>query len=472
MPGSRRKGSGLKPLLMPDRDVGMAAGSAMFGSVLVANRGEAAVRVTRTLRRIGIESIAVFSDADVGGKHVREADRALRIGGSPATESYLNSAAIVAAAVEAGAEAVHPGYGFLSESPDFARAVLEAGLVWVGPSPEVLELSGDKAAAREAFDRSGFPVLPGAGPFRDPEHAMVAAGKIGYPLIVKATMGGGGIGMTVLDREAELRGALDRAANAGARFFGDGSVYLENYVRGSRHIEVQILADGETATHVYERECSVQRRHQKVIEEAPSPAFAGGSALGDDQLRADMTGAAVRSMVAIGYQGAGTVECVLSPDGEYFFLEVNARLQVEHPVTEATTGLDLVEEQLRIARGWGKSFGSPPERRGHAIECRIYAEDPERFLPSPGTIEALELPDGARHDFGYESGDDVPMFYDPLIGKTIAWGDDRDAAISTMRAALEGTRITGIKTNVPTHLRVLDDDRFLSGSYDTGILQT
>jgi acetyl-CoA carboxylase biotin carboxylase subunit len=432
--------------------------------VLVANRGEIACRIQRTLRRFGIASVAVYSDADASAKHVREADSAISIGEAPAPLSYLNPAAIVRAALDAGADAVHPGYGFLSESPMLARAVVDAGLAWVGPPPEVLELAGDKVAAREAFESTGFPVLPAAGPFTDPD-AAVSAG-VGLPVMVKAVMGGGGIGMGVARDAEELRRAVDTAATRGERFFGDASVYVERYVDGARHVEVQILADEHDTIHLHERECSVQRRHQKVIEETPSPAL-------DRLLRRAMHEAAVRSMRAIGYRGAGTVECILTPEREFFFLEVNARLQVEHTITEVTTGVDLVEEQLRIAAGSGMSLGGPPERRGHAIECRIYAEDPRTFLPSPGRIDLLDFgperdPGERRVDFGYDQGDEVPMFYDPLIGKVVVHGGNRHN--TDIVWALEQLRIEGVKTNIPALLEVLRDDRFRSGRYDTGLL--
>jgi acetyl-CoA carboxylase biotin carboxylase subunit len=368
----------------------------------VANRAEIACRIFRTLRRLGIESIAVYSDADAGAKHVRESDRALRIGESPAPASYLNPAAIVGAALEAGAEAVHPGYGFLSENAMFARAVIGAGMTWIGPPPEVLELTGDKVAARAAFEASGFPVLPGAGPFTEVDEAVEAGVEVGFPLMVKAVMGGGGIGMGMATEEASLRAAVETASTRGARFFADPSVFVERYVANARHIEVQILADDERTIHLYERECSVQRRHQKVIEETWSHAL-------DRDLRRRMCNAAVRSMKAIAYRGAGTVECVLTPEREYFFLEVNARLQVEHPVTEVTCHVDLVKEQLRIAAGEGMSLQVTPPRNGHAMEFRIYAEDPRTFLPSPGRISRFEFDSPWewhhwRLDFGYDQG--------------------------------------------------------------------
>ncbi len=405
----------------------------------------------------------MYSDADAGAKHVREADRAVRIGEAPAPLSYLNPAAIVGAALKTGAAAVHPGYGFLAESPLFARAVADAGLTWMGPPPEVLELTGDKAAARDSFETSGFPVLPGAGPFEAPDEAVAAARGVGYPVMVKAVMGGGGIGMGVARNEPELREAVATAASRGERFFADASVMLERYVPQARHVEIQVLADDHRTIHLYERECTVQRRHQKVIEEAPSPAL-------DRELRGRMCRAAVRSMEAVGYRGAGTVECVLSPHGEFFFLEVNARLQVEHPITEVTTGVDLVEEQLRVAAGLGLSMDRSPPRRGHSIECRVYAEDPDRFLPSPGRITRLRDPEGVRWDGGYDQGDEIPMFYDPLIGKVVAHAEDRPSAIEAMRRALEAMVIEGPKTNLAAHLRVLSDERFRSGRYDTGLL--
>jgi acetyl-CoA carboxylase biotin carboxylase subunit len=409
--------------------------------------------------------VVVHSDADAAAKHVREADLAVRIGESPAPLSYLNPAAVVRAGLETGAEAVHPGYGFLAESPTFARAVADAGLAWVGPPPEVLELTGDKVAARRAFEGTGFPVLPGGGPFLGPDEAEAAG--LGYPVMVKAVMGGGGIGMGVARDAAELRAAVETAATRGERFFGDASVYVERYVPGARHVEVQVLADEHETIHLYERECSVQRRHQKVIEETPSPAL-------DRELRHRLCGAAVRSMRELGYRGAGTVECILTPDKEFFFLEVNARLQVEHPVTEVTTGVDLVEEQLRIAAGQTISLEGVPARHGHAIECRLYAEDPRTFLPAPGRISRLDLgtdPNAAwRHDFGYDAGDEVPMFYDPLIGKVTVHSGDRRMALVEMRMALDELRIEGLRTNVSALRAVLEDERFASGDYDTGLL--
>jgi acetyl-CoA carboxylase, biotin carboxylase subunit len=436
----------------------------LFEAVLVANRGEIACRVLRTLRELGIRGIAVYSEADAGAKHVREADDAEPIGEAPAPASYLNPAAIVEAARRSGAQAVHPGYGFLSESPKLAEAVTDAGLVWVGPPPDVLELAGDKVACRNAFEKSGFPVLPGAGPLSSADEAVAAGRDLGFPLMVKAVMGGGGIGMGVARDEAELAKAAETASTRGARFFADPAIYLERYVEHARHIEIQVLFDADGAgVHLYERECSVQRRHQKVIEESPSPAV-------DDALLNRMTEAALGSMRAIGYVGAGTVESIVTPDCEFAFLEVNARLQVEHTVTEATCGVDLVAEQLLVAAGEPVNVSATPARTGHAIECRIYAEDPNTFLPSPGTITALGLPEGVRADFGYDEGDEIPMFYDPLIGKLVSFGADRQGAIDQMLRALDATVLEGPKSNIETHRRVLTDERFASGSYDTGLL--
>jgi acetyl-CoA carboxylase biotin carboxylase subunit len=437
----------------------------LFESVLVANRGEIACRILRTLRELGIRGVAVYSAADESAKHVREADAAEPIGEAPAPASYLNPGAVVEAARRSGARAVHPGYGFLSESPRLAEAVVGAGLTWIGPPPDVLELVGDKVACRAAFEKTGFPVLPAAGPLSSSEEAIEASGDIGFPLMVKAVMGGGGIGMGVARDDAELGKAVETASTRGARFFADPTVYIERFVEGARHVEVQALLDAnESALHLYERECSVQRRHQKVIEETPSVAV-------DEDLRRRMTGTALESMKAIGYVGAGTVECILTPEGEFFFLEVNARLQVEHTVTEATCGVDLVEQQLLIAAGEDDVLDETPRRTGHAIECRVYAEDPRTFLPSPGRISVLEIPEGVRADFGYDAGDDVPMFYDPLIGKLVSFGADRAGAIEQMVRALREMTLEGPKTNVETHLRVLSDRRFVSGEYDTGLLE-
>ena len=438
----------------------------MFGSVLVANRGEIACRVIRTLRRLGIRSVAVYSEADAGAKHVREADSAEPIGEAPAPASYLNPAAIVEAALRSGAEAVHPGYGFLSESPKLAQAVMDAGITWIGPSPDVLELAGDKVACRNAFAETGFPVLPGAGPFVDANEAVDVAREIGFPLMAKAVMGGGGIGMGVARDEAELRTAVDTASTRGARFFADPSVFIERYIERARHVEVQVVADEKRTLHLYERECSVQRRHQKVIEETPSPAI-------NKELRQRMCDAAVDSMRTIGYRGVGTVECVLTPEKEFFLLEVNARLQVEHPITEVTCHVDLVEEQLRIASGAGTSLDRTPVRNGHAMEFRIYAEDPRTFLPSPGRLSRLVFGDAnrelTRYDFGYDQGDEIPMFYDPLIGKVIVRGGAHYSTIG-YAVALSQLEIEGVKTNLPALLDVLRDEGFLSGEYDTSLL--
>jgi acetyl-CoA carboxylase, biotin carboxylase subunit len=439
----------------------------VFRTVLIANRGEIACRVIRTLRRLGLRSVAVYSEADAGAKHVREADAAEPIGEAPAPASYLNPAAIAEAALRSGAEAVHPGYGFLSESPKLAEAVAGAGLAWIGPPPHVLELAGDKVACRDAFAKTGFPVLPGAGPFATPDEAVEASREVGFPVMVKAVMGGGGIGMGVARDEAGLRTAVETASARGARFFADPAVFLERYVEHARHVEVQVLADDDRVIHLYERECSVQRRHQKVVEETPSPAL-------DRELRLRMCQAAVDSMRAIGYRGAGTVECVLTPEREFFLLEVNARLQVEHPVTEVTTHVDLVEEQLRIAAGEGMSLQGTPPRNGHAVELRVYAEDPRTFLPSPGRITRLRFDhplEGRqwRLDLGYDEGDEVPMFYDPLIGKVILHGGDR---VNSLAAAglLDDLHIDGPKTNLPALREILRDERFRSGTYDTGLL--
>ena len=444
----------------------------MFESVLVANRGEIACRILRTLRTLGVRGVAVHSEADAGAKHVREADAAELIGDAPAPASYLNPAAIVEAALRSGADAVHPGYGFLSESAKLAEAVVDAGVEWIGPPPDVLELAGDKVACRAAFEKSGFPVLPSAGPFTSSEEAIEASGEVGFPVMVKAVSGGGGIGMGIARDEAELAKAVETASTRGARFFADPSVYLERYVEHARHIEVQVLFDerrGQApphAIHLYERECSVQRRHQKVIEETPSPAL-------DRNLRNTICEAALESMRAIGYVGAGTVECILTPEKEFFFLEVNARLQVEHPVTEMTTGVDLVAEQLRIASGDGMSLRETPARNGHAIECRIYAEDPKTFLPSPGRITRLDFDLPWEHhqwrfDFGYDAGDEVPMYYDPLVGNVVVHGGNRNSALHTL--ILDRLHIEGIKTNIPALIDVWNDEPFRSGEYDTGLL--
>ena len=441
----------------------------MFESVLVANRGEIAVRVIRTCQRLGIKAVAVHSEADAGALHVRTADESVLLGPAPAAESYLDATRVLEAARVSGAQAVHPGYGFLAENAGFARAVADAGLAWIGPAPEAIEAMGDKVAARAAMQAAGVPVAPGTEPLADADAAARAAAQIGYPVMVKAAAGGGGIGMAAVFDETGLRAAYETARTRAERFFGSPAVFLERYLAAARHVEVQVLglADGRVLA-LGERDCSVQRRHQKVAEETPSPGVG-------DALRAEMLAAAVRAAEAVDYRGAGTVECLVPAGGdEFFFLEMNTRLQVEHPVTELVTGVDLVEEQLRVAAGEPPALdpAAPPVPRGHAIELRVYAEDPKRFLPGPGKITRWEEPsgEGIRVDSGYAEGDTVTPYYDPLMAKLCVWGVDRPAALQRAREALAGFAVEGPKCNLPFFAELLESPEFVSGRYDTGLI--
>jgi acetyl-CoA carboxylase, biotin carboxylase subunit len=441
----------------------------MLESVLVANRGEIARRVIRTARRMRIRAIAVYSDADAELPYVAEADEAVHIGPAQPARSYLDAAALIAAAAKTNAQAVHPGYGFLAENADFARQVIAAGLTWVGPSPEAIEQMGDKIRARNLMEQAGVPVSPGTRePVTDVATAVLAAERVGYPVMVKAAAGGGGIGMGAAADEAALRKAFETARSRAERFFGSPEILLERFVERARHVEVQILglADGRVLA-LGERDCSVQRRHQKVAEETPSPGV--GAAL-----RERMLAAAVQAGEAVGYRGAGTVECLVDADAsEFVFLEMNTRLQVEHPVTELVTGLDLIEQQFLVAAGEPPSFDPAAVRpTGHAIELRIYAEDPVRFLPGPGTITEWQEPagDGVRVDAGYRSGNTVTPFYDPLMAKLCVHGADREQALERARAAVAAFRITGPKTNLPFHADLLTSTEFVSGDYDTSLV--
>jgi acetyl-CoA carboxylase, biotin carboxylase subunit len=442
----------------------------VFDSVLIANRGEIARRVIRTARRMGVKAIAVYSDADQSLPYVREADEAVYIGESAPAQSYLDSVLLIDVARKAGAAAVHPGYGFLAESPGFAQSVINAGLTWIGPDPSAIEQMGDKIRARNLMAAAGVPVAPGsAAPVADADAAMEEAERIGYPVMVKAAAGGGGIGMSAAFDASALRSAFDTARSRAERFFGSPEILLERYVAHARHVEVQILglADGRVIA-LGERDCSVQRRHQKVAEETPSPGVSGS-------LRTRMLSAAVRAGEAVGYRGAGTVECLVDTEtGDFMFLEMNTRLQVEHPVTELVTGIDLVEQQFLIAAGEPVSFDAsvPVVPSGHALELRVYAEDPKRFLPSPGPITEWEEPagPGIRVDGGYAAGTTVTPFYDPLLAKLCVRGATRDEALSLARAAVASFRIAGLKTNLPFHAELLDNPEFVSGDYDTGLV--
>jgi acetyl-CoA carboxylase, biotin carboxylase subunit len=441
----------------------------MIESLLVANRGEIARRIIRTARRLGVRTVAVYSEADAGLPFVREADEAVLIGPASPAQSYRNGQLVLKAAKFSNAQAIHPGYGFLSENADFARAVTADDLVWVGPSADAIDAMGDKIQARNLMADAGVPVAPGTRrPAPDVEAALEAATAIGYPIMVKAAAGGGGMGMAVAADPEALAAEYVKVSGFAERMFGAGDVLLERYFPTVRHVEVQILglADG-TVVALGERECSVQRRNQKVVEESPSPALS-------DRQRRDLLALAVRAGQAVGYRNAGTVECLFDPAaGNSYFLEMNTRLQVEHPVTEAVFGIDLVEEQLRVASGLAPTFGSvPPAPQGHAIELRVNAEDPKRFLPGPGAITAWVEPqgDGVRVDSGYAAGTTVTPHYDSLMAKLIVHGDDRTRALARARTAVAGFEITGPKCNLPFLAEVLEYPEFVSGSYDTGIV--
>jgi acetyl-CoA carboxylase biotin carboxylase subunit len=437
--------------------------------VLVANRGEIALRVVRACRELGLGTVAVYSSADEGALHVRRADEAVCIGPPRATDSYLNADAILQAARETGADAIHPGYGFLAENAAFAAASRDAGIVFVGPSPEAIETMGDKAAARRLAAASGVPTIPGTDGRATVEEALEAAAEIGYPVLLKAAAGGGGRGIRAAADEAELAELFGHAAQEAAAAFGDGSIYVEKQLVDARHIEVQVLCDehGELV-HLFERECSLQRRRQKLLEESPAPML-------DDATRSAMTEAACRLARAARYTNAGTIEFLVDRDGAFYFIEMNTRIQVEHPVTELVTGVDLVKEQLRIARGERLRFVQDElELRGAAIEVRINAEDPARgFMPSPGEITALELPGGpgVRVDTAAFAGWRVPPFYDSLIAKLICFGADREEALARTRRALGELVVDGIATTVAFHRELLADPAVQAGDYHVELLE-
>jgi 3-methylcrotonyl-CoA carboxylase alpha subunit len=441
--------------------------------VLVANRGEIACRIMRSCRALGLSTVAVYSEADASSLHVAAAGEAHRIGPAPARQSYLVGDAILAAAKASGADAVHPGYGFLAENAGFARAVTAAGLAWIGPTPETIEDMGDKERARLLAKSAGVPILPGSARFapRDLGGLEAAADQVGYPLLVKAAAGGGGIGMRRVDQASDLVKTVEATQGLAEKSFGDGTVYLERLVEKARHVEIQVfgLADGR-AVHAYERECSIQRRYQKIIEESPAPGLA-------DATRAAMCQAALSLCRQERYRGAGTIEFVVDADsGAFYFLEMNTRIQVEHPVTEMNTGLDLVALQIRLARGDDLGFLDQAAIRsvGHAIECRIYAENPDRnFLPSPGPLKRFRLPPadgGLRIDIGVREGDQITFHYDPMIAKVIAHGSDRNAALDRMAQALRGLEIEGVASNVGFLLRVIGHPAFRAGDSFTGFI--
>ena len=442
----------------------------MFKKILIANRGEIACRVIRACRELRIATVAVYSDADRDALHVRMADEAYNVGPPPSAESYLRTSNILKVARDSGAEAIHPGYGFLSENAQFVRDVTEAGITFIGPPPEAMEAMGGKISARKIAIAAGVPVVPGTTePLKSYEQAAETAGSFGYPVMLKASAGGGGKGMRLVESEADLRSALLAAQSEAMASFGDDAVYIEKAIVRPRHIEIQVFSDTHgNHVHLGERECSIQRRHQKVIEEAPSP-------INSPDLRARMGECAVMVAKAVNYVGAGTVEFLVSDlDKSFYFLEMNTRLQVEHPVTELVTGIDLVREQIRVAAGEALSFGQDDVAlTGHAIECRVYAEDPENdFLPSPGKITRLRIPQGpgVRDDGGVYEGAEVSIFYDPMISKFAVHGRTRQEAIERMRRALMEYEIDGIKTTLPFFRAVVEDAEFIEGNLDTGFI--
>jgi len=440
----------------------------VLSKVLIANRGEISVRIIRACRELDIQTVAVYSQADRQALHVELADQAVCIGAPPAGQSYLKLDRIISAAEITGADAIHPGYGFLAENPHFAEVCEQCGITFIGPSAASIRLMGDKAAARRAAEAEGVPVLPGSPhPVRDLDEAKKLTREIGFPLIIKASAGGGGKGMRVVTGSDDLEPALATAAAEAAAAFGDAAVYLERYLPDPRHVEIQILMDGDgNGVHLGERDCSIQRRHQKLLEESPSPALS-------EARRHTMGQAALRIAKAAGYRNAGTVEFLLDPRGEFYFMEMNTRVQVEHPVTEMVTGLDIVKAQLRIASGEPLGMAqSDIHVAGHSLECRINAEDPERFLPSPGLLTVLRLPGGpgVRVDTHAYAGYLVPPFYDSLLAKVIVHGRSRDEAVSCLRRALGEMRVEGVKTTIPVHQRILQHPDFLAGRTSTQFL--
>ena len=443
----------------------------MFTKVLIANRGEIAVRVIRACRELGIKTVAVYSDVDRSGLHVRYADEAYAIGPAPARESYLRIDRIIDVARRSGADAIHPGYGFLAERPEFAHACAEAGLTFIGPPASAIGSMGDKAVARMTVQRAGVPVVPGTegeGGLHD-EEILAVAPSIGFPLLIKATAGGGGKGMRLVERFEDLLRALAPARREAEAAFGDCAVYLEKVVAGARHVEIQLLADRfGNCIYLAERECSIQRRHQKLIEESPSPIMR-------EDVRRRMGEVAVRAAQAINYTNAGTIEFLIDKDLNFYFLEMNTRLQVEHPVTEMVTGLDIVKEQIRIARGRKLRYAQDDiQLNGWAIECRINAEDPfNNFIPSTGRINTLSRPagPGVRVDSGVDEGSEITPYYDSLLAKIIVWGETRGEAIVRMRRALQEYRVIGIRTNIPFHQAIMESHRFHGGQFDTTFVE-
>ncbi|MDP9741238.1 UNVERIFIED_ORG: acetyl-CoA carboxylase biotin carboxylase subunit [Bacillus sp. B2I3] len=440
----------------------------MIRKILIANRGEIASRIIRTCKKLGILTVAVHSEADSDSPFVGLADEAYLLGGPRVQESYLNVNKILEIAKETGAEAIHPGYGFLSENADFARSCEEAGLIFIGPKPEIIQQMGNKVEARKKMEQAGLPLVPGfSRPLIDSAEAVAVAEKIGYPVMLKAAAGGGGIGMQAVANEDELTKAFEGNQKRAQLFFGNGDMFIEKLIEKPRHIEIQVLADSfGNAVYLWERECSVQRRHQKVVEEAPSSFL-------DEETRNRMGMAAVKAVKSIGYSNAGTLEFLVDADKNFYFLEMNTRLQVEHPVTEEITGLDLVEQQIKIASGNKLDFTqSEIKQDGHSIEVRIYAEDPKTFYPAPGRITTMELPEGEgiRHELAVHGTSVVSHFYDPMIAKLVVSGDSRDNAIERLREALASYKIEGIKTNLPLLMEIISHEAFSKGDTTTDFI--
>jgi acetyl-CoA carboxylase, biotin carboxylase subunit len=442
----------------------------MIKKVLVANRGEIAIRVMRSCREMGIKSVAVYSEVDRASMHVRFADEAYYIGPSPSSESYLNIDNIMEAARKSGADAIHPGYGFLSENAEFSQRCEDEGIIFIGPSPASISSMGDKITARKHILAAGVPVVPGTIEAITDENAAIAKiTEIGLPVMIKASAGGGGKGMRLVKRNEDILNAIRGAKSEAKTAFGNDAVYIEKYIESPHHIEFQVLGDKHGNTiHLFERECSVQRRHQKVIEETPSPLM-------NPEIREEMGRHAVAAAKAVNYHGAGTIEFIVDDNLNYYFLEMNTRLQVEHPITERVVGVDLVKEQIKIAQGEKLTYKQEElKQSGHAIECRIYAEDPDNnFMPSPGKITHITEPLGlgVRHDGYVYTGYEIPMFYDPLISKLIVWAGTRREAIARMKRALYAYKITGVKTSIPFLARIMDNQNFINGNYNTHFIE-
>jgi acetyl-CoA carboxylase biotin carboxylase subunit len=442
----------------------------LFKKILIANRGEIAVRIIRTCRELGIKTVTVFSDIEKESLHVRLADESVCIGPASVTQSYLNIPAILSAAEITDSDAIHPGYGFLSENHHFAEACITSGITFIGPTPENIRLGGDKAKARQIMKRKGVPVVPGSdGPVATEDMALKIAKKIGFPIVLKASAGGGGHGMKIVKEEKDLEQAFYMAQREALTAFGNSELYIEEYIPEMRHIEVQIIADGKgNIVHLGERDCSIQRRHQKLIEESPSPISS------TEKFKKRIGELGVKAARAIKYRNVGTVEFIVDSKGNIYFIEINTRIQVEHPVTEAVTGIDIIKEQIKLAAGMPLEYKqSHIKPSGHAIECRINAEDPERFIPSPGKITFLSLPGGlgVRVDTAIYNGYVIPPHYDSLIAKLIAYGKDRQEAIARMRRALDEFIIEGINTTIPFHKRVLSNPDFINGNFNTNFVE-